>query len=177
MSEPHSLMTSIKNESLVQRIINKITDSIIAGELKPGDKLPTEMELISVFGVSRNTVREAIRTLIAYGVVEICRPEGTFICDGFSNKMINPLLYRIILQKEDSYKDLLGLRQIIESGIYRLILAQGLTDEEVEHLEQNKCRAPTASCGIENYDIEDISDTGIWPSIRPLRRPHTIPSS
>ena len=102
MSEPRGLMTSIKNESLVQRIINKITDSIVAGELKPGDKLPTEMELIAAFGVSRNTVREAIRTLIAYGVVEIRRPEGTFICDGFSNKMINPILYRIILQKEDS---------------------------------------------------------------------------
>ena len=68
-------MTPIKNESLVQRIINKITDSIIAGELKPGDKLPTEMELIAAFQVSRNTVREAIRTLIAYGVVEIRRPE------------------------------------------------------------------------------------------------------
>lgn len=158
MSEPHSLMTSIKNESLVQRIINKITDSIIAGGLKPGDKLPTEMELISVFGVSRNTVREAIRTLIAYGVVEIRRPEGTFICDGFSNKMINPLLYRIILQKEDSYKDLLGLRQIIESGIYRLILAQGLTDEEVEHLEQINAELDR-KLRLENYDIEDISDT------------------
>ena len=46
-------MTSIKNESLVQRIINKITDSIIAGELKPGDKLPTEMELIAAFGVGK----------------------------------------------------------------------------------------------------------------------------
>lgn len=86
MSEPHSLMTSIKNESLVQRIINKITDSIIAGELKPGDKLPTEMELISVFGVSRNTVREAIRTLIAYGVVEIRRPEAPLSATAFPTR-------------------------------------------------------------------------------------------
>lgn len=150
-------MTPIKNESLVQRIINKITDSIIAGELKPGDKLPTEMELIAAFQVSRNTVREAIRTLIAYGVVEIRRPEGTFVCDGFSNKMINPLLYRIILQKEDSYKDLLGLRQIIESGIYRLILAQGLSDEEVEQLESINAELET-KLRREDYDIEDISD-------------------
>ena len=148
-------MTPIKNESLVQRIINKITDSIIAGELKPGDKLPTEMELIAAFQVSRNTVREAIRTLIAYGVVEIRRPEGTFVCDGFSNKMINPLLYRIILQKEDSYKDLLGLRQIIESGIYRLILAQGLSDEEVEQLESINAELET-KLRREDYDIEDI---------------------
>ena len=158
MSEPRGLMTSIKNESLVQRIINKITDSIVAGELKPGDKLPTEMELIAAFGVSRNTVREAIRTLIAYGVVEIRRPEGTFICDGFSNKMINPILYRIILQKEDSYKDLLGLRQIIESGIYHLILAQGLTDEEVENLEQINTELEQ-KLRMDDYDVEDISET------------------
>ena len=156
MSEPRGLMTSIKNESLVQRIINKITDSIVAGELKPGDKLPTEMELIAAFGVSRNTVREAIRTLIAYGVVEIRRPEGTFICDGFSNKMINPILYRIILQKEDSYKDLLGLRQIIESGIYHLILAQGLTDEEVENLEQINTELEQ-KLRMDDYDVDDIS--------------------
>lgn len=158
MSEPRGLMTSIKNESLVQRIINKITDSIVAGELKPGDKLPTEMELIAAFGVSRNTVREAIRTLIAYGVVEIRRPEGTFICDGFSNKMINPILYRIILQKEDSYKDLLGLRQIIESGIYHLILAQGLTDEEVENLEQINTELEQ-KLRMDDYDVDDISET------------------
>ena len=55
-------MTSIKNESLVQRIINKITDSIVAGELKPGDKLPTEMELIAAFGVIDIRIGEAIRT-------------------------------------------------------------------------------------------------------------------
>ena len=163
MNESQRFMTPIKNESLVQRIINKITDSIIAylindGTLAPGDKLPTEMELIAAFQVSRNTVREAIRTLIAYGVVEIRRPEGTFVCDGFSNKMINPLLYRIILQKEDSYKDLLGLRQIIESGIYRLILAQGLSDEEVEQLESINAELET-KLRREDYDIEDISDT------------------
>ena len=80
-------MAPIKSESLVQEVINRITEAIISGDLAPGDQLPTELELMSI-GVSSNTVREAIRTLIAYGVVEIRRPEGTFVCDGFSNKMI-----------------------------------------------------------------------------------------
>ena len=78
MNEKH-LTTPIKSESLVQTVINRITDAIISGELKPGDKLPTEVELMATLQVSRNTVREAIRTLIAYGVVEIRRPEGTFL--------------------------------------------------------------------------------------------------
>ena len=153
-----SYLSQVTVKSAVQVVVDRLTQGIIDGQLKPGDKIPTETELSESFGVGRNTVREAIRTLIAYGVVEIRRPEGTFVCDGFSNKMINPLLYRIILQKEDSYKDLLGLRQIIESGIYRLILAQGLSDEEVEQLESINAELET-KLRREDYDIEDISDT------------------
>lgn len=157
MIEQHGMLTPVKKESVVQQVINKITDAIIAGELKPGDQLPTEMELISAFHVSRNSVREAIRTLAAYGVVEVRRPEGTFICRGFSNKMINPLLYQIILQKEDSYKDLLGLREIVESGVARLILVQGMTQEESEKLERLNTEL-VEKIHAESYDVLEISE-------------------
>ena len=50
-----NMMTPVSNESVVQQVINKITDAIMAGEFKPGDKLPTEMEMISLFKVSRNS--------------------------------------------------------------------------------------------------------------------------
>jgi GntR family transcriptional repressor for pyruvate dehydrogenase complex len=156
MAEFNKLLTPINTESLVQKVINKITDAIISGELKPGDKLPTEAEMVSAFKVGRNTIREAIRTLAAYGVVEIRRPEGTFICDGFSDIMFNPLLYSIILQK-DSHKDLIGLRQLIESGVMRLIQERGISDEEFGELEKlffdlaEKIRA-------ENYDVAEIAE-------------------
>ncbi len=136
MEKGNNLMSPIRKESVVQQIINKITDAIISGELKPGDKLPTEMEMVSAYHVGRNTVREAVRTLEAYGVVEIRRPEGTFVCDGFSDKIINPMLYSIILQKEDSYKDLIGLRQMIETGVLRMLQEQGITDEESQKIEK-----------------------------------------
>ncbi len=47
-----SNMTPINNESVVQQIINKIMDAIIAGEMKPGEKIPTELELIKLLHVT-----------------------------------------------------------------------------------------------------------------------------
>ena len=75
---------------MVQIVIDRISGAIIDGELRPGDKIPTEPELSAMFNVGRNTVREAIRILVAYGVLEIRRAEGTFVCDGFSPQIINP---------------------------------------------------------------------------------------
>ena len=74
-------LAPINSKSMVQIVIDRITGAIIDGELKPGDQIPTEPELSSLFNVGRNTVREAIRILVAYGVLEIRRAEGTFICD------------------------------------------------------------------------------------------------
>ena len=135
MFSTNNMSTPIKNESVVQQVINKITDAIIVGELKPGDKLPTEMELISSLHVSRNSLRSAIQTLRAYGVLEVRRPEGTFVCSGFSPQMLNPMLYSILLQNGDASKDLVGLRRIIDTGVSKLVIAQGLTREAIKGLE------------------------------------------
>lgn len=123
-------LSPIASTSMMQQVIDRITNAIIAGELKPGDKLPTEQELVDSFGVARNTVREAIRVLVAYGVLEVRRPEGTFVCTGFSTNMINPMLYRIILQKDSASEELLGFRKVIETGVMQLVMENGLTEEE-----------------------------------------------
>ena len=51
------LSRSLQNKSIVSRIVNQITDAIINGELKPGDKLPTETSLCATFEVGRNSIR------------------------------------------------------------------------------------------------------------------------
>ncbi len=156
----HNLMTPIKNESLVQTVINKITDAIISGELNPGDKLPTEMELMSSMNVSRNTVREAIKTLVAYGVVEIRRPEGTFVCDASSPKMLSPLLYQTILQRGGSHRYLLDLRQMVDTGIFHLIIDRGLSEEDRDKLEQI-CSELETELRREDYSIDKILEKDI----------------
>ena len=63
------MFKKIKNKSVVQTVVDSITKAIIAGELKPGDKIPTELELAESFGVGRNSIREAIKILVYYGIL------------------------------------------------------------------------------------------------------------
>ena len=93
-------LAPVSSKSVVQIIIDRLTGAIIEGELKPGDKIPTEPELAEELQVGRNSVREAIRILVAYGVLEIRRPEGTFVCNGFSTQIINPMIYQVILEAD-----------------------------------------------------------------------------
>lgn len=73
-------------------------------------------------GIARNSVREAIKILVFMGVLEIRRPEGTFVCDGFSESMINPMIYGVILNQGDSCDSPMELREMIEVGVLRLAM-------------------------------------------------------
>lgn len=153
-------LSPINSQSVVQSVIDRITEGIIEGELKPGDQIPTEHELSSLLNVSRNTVREAIRILIAYGVLEVRRAEGTFVCDGFSTKMLNPAIYTIILQKEGSYEQLIGLRKIIENGIMLLIKEQGIEKEEWNKISE-RCNALVCELEKDPVDVDAAADRDI----------------
>lgn len=135
MEQAKRFLAPIYSTSVVQLVIDRISNAIISGELKPGDKLPTEPELASLFEVGRNSVREAVRILIAYGVLEIRRPEGTFVCNDFSAKMINPMLYHIIMQKNEAYHDLVELRKLVENGTMHIAMEKGLSEDEEKALQ------------------------------------------
>ncbi len=64
---------------LYKQIVRVLSDSIANGTYRPGDKLPTEAELIEQFGVSRITVRSAIKEMEDAGLVERARGKGTFV--------------------------------------------------------------------------------------------------
>lgn len=125
----------VKNPSVVQQVIDSLTGAMIQKELRPGDKIPTENELSESLGVARNSVREAIKILVFLGVLEIRRPEGTFVCNGFSESMINPMIYGIILNQGDSYDSLMELREMTEAGVLRLAMEKQ-TKEDMEGLSR-----------------------------------------
>ena len=122
-------LKKIKSDSVVQQIIDSLTEAMKNKELRPGDRIPTEMELAESMGVGRNSVREAIKILVYLGVLEIRRADGTFVCEGFSESMIDPMIYGIILDKSDSYEYLMDLREIMEAGVMRLAMRHAKTDE------------------------------------------------
>ena len=136
MSKEGSILsTSLQNKSVVENIIDKIISAIIAGELAPGDQLPTEIELCRDLGVGRNSVREAIKKLEAYGVVYIKRAEGTFVSETYSQKMLDPMLYGLILQKK-SWGDLIGLRSVIDIGTLHVAMSRELDEEDREEFHR-----------------------------------------
>lgn len=116
-------------------IVDRVSQQLISRELKPGDKLPTEMEFCEKLGVSRNVVREAMKILGAMGVIEVRRAEGTFVVEEYSPKLLNPLMYAVILSDRNMSEILelhiAMLREICYLGRDRV------TQEELEILQQD----------------------------------------
>ncbi|CAG9170423.1 HTH-type transcriptional regulator LutR [Cupriavidus laharis] len=70
-----------RGRTLAEEVVSGLTESIRQGQLKPGDKLPTESEVMASFGVSRTVVREALSRLQASGLVETRHGIGTFVLE------------------------------------------------------------------------------------------------
>ena len=81
MSAPPVLVPKKKHRNLAQGVVEAFTNSIQAGTLKPGEKLPTESVIMEMHGVSRTVVREAISHLQAAGLVQTRHGIGTFVLE------------------------------------------------------------------------------------------------
>ena len=134
MAEKPAYLKNLKKESVVQSVINCLTDGMRTKELKPGDRIPPEPELAASLGVARSSVREAVKILTYLGVLESRRSEGTFVCSGFQESMIDPMVYGIILN-QDSFENLMELREMMESGMMRLAILKH-DEEELRRLEE-----------------------------------------
>jgi len=130
----NKLFQPLPKGSISELIIERITEAIISGELKPGDKIPTEMEFAEKLGVGRNSVREATKILVAYGVLEIRRSEGTFVVKGFNNKMLDPLVYGVLLE-DSSMLQLLELKITFLRAILYLAIEKA-SAEDIEKLRE-----------------------------------------
>lgn len=120
--------------SAVDLVIAQVKDMLIGGQLKAGDMLPTENSLAQMCRVSRGSVREAMKILNAYGIIDIRRGEGTFVCEKPSKFMFNPLLFQILVKDYDM-ASLVEIRQIIETGVMQLVIHYA-TDQEIQELER-----------------------------------------
>ena len=146
----------IRNQSVVDSVKDWITDQMIKGNLGPGSKLPTEAELSERLGVGRNSIREAIKQMEAYGVLYIKRAEGTFVADQFDPKMLSPVLYSIILQY-DSWQDFVDLRRAIDIGTLYVLIGRHPAAEELTGLEE-ALQTLEKAVGAEELDVKRITE-------------------
>jgi len=117
-----------------EQVIEQIRNSIIDGTLKKGDKLPTERDLAVQLGVSRTSVREALRALEVIGLVESRHGGGNYIRENLENSLFEPLSMMFILE-ESKPEDILELRKIIEVETAGLA-AKRINDEQLEKIKE-----------------------------------------
>jgi DNA-binding FadR family transcriptional regulator len=128
-----SIGTEAQKKSAVDIVIEKIRQLVKNGQLKPGDKLPNETELSRIFGTSRGPIREAVKALVALGVLDIKRGDGTYISVSSARTAVDRLLFQILLGKTDQ-KELRELRCMMELGMVDVIL-QNAQPEDIRELE------------------------------------------
>lgn len=102
---------------LYEQIVEQIEKRIVDGELKAGDKLPAERELGKQFGVSRTSVREAMKALALNGLIEVMPGRGTFVTDQTSRALRHSLNLLVKVGKREANKNLIELREILEPEI------------------------------------------------------------
>lgn len=116
---------------------DRIIDAIVCGDLKPGDKIPTETQFSEKLGIGRGPVREAVKVLVAFGVLEIRHAEGTFVVQEYNCKLLNPLFYDMILS-QGSIDELLEFKIVLYQSLLFLAMRKA-TDEQIGEL-QNLCQ-------------------------------------
>ena len=100
-------------------VLEQIKGNIISGEWKPGQKIPGEMELTQMFGVSRVSIRQALHQLAGMGVLDIRQGEGTFVATDIPHQYFDSLLSMIMVTDHDIL-EVLEMRMIIETESIRL---------------------------------------------------------
>ena len=118
---------------ILQNIANEISDMIfLQKKYKPNDKLPNEHQLAKELGVSRTTIREAVKILVANGVLTIERGRGTFVTKK-PDSQNDPFGISYIEDKKELVHNWFEMRLILEPANVRMVVERA-SDEEIQEI-------------------------------------------
>ena len=120
--------------TLAETVAEQILSLILANDLGAGDKLPSEKELVEQLQVGRSTVREALKSLSALGIVDMRPGHGTSVKRLDARKIMRPDLLALMIDKTLTER-LLEAREIIEPEIANLA-AQRATEEDLAAIHE-----------------------------------------
>lgn len=123
-------------KSLSQRIEEEIENAIRDKRLQPEEKLPTEIELSKSYGVSRNALREALRSLDSKGLIRIEKGRGMFINSYSLSKAVSSVnMFLEMNSSKDNLLQVIRLRQMFEPEI-AAAACRNRTEEDLVRLNQ-----------------------------------------
>jgi GntR family transcriptional regulator, transcriptional repressor for pyruvate dehydrogenase complex len=112
----------LRARTAVETVVQTVKDLLVQRKLRPGDLLPSENEMAASLSVSRGSIREAMKILSAFGVVEIRQGDGTRVATTANPKLFDPLLFNLLVTQPE-IEELAELRILVEEGIVRLATA------------------------------------------------------
>ncbi|MBI4776281.1 MAG: FadR family transcriptional regulator [Deltaproteobacteria bacterium] len=139
---------TIKTRRISDQVFEQLRDLIFRGQLKPGDQILPERELAKVMGVSRPTIREAIRKLVDRDLVKHRQGQGTFVCSPDAGLSTNP--FKVAIDGiEATPLDLMEVRLGLECNSAMLAAARA-TEEDIALIEKGcaEMRAGTDEGGV-----------------------------
>lgn len=150
--------TTVRTERAYERIVAQIEDAIRSGELGVGDHLPSEREMVTTFGVSRSTVREALRVLQSSGVIRRRPgdPLGPEIIPMDSDALRAPLI-RLLATQGVSTLEMLQFRVVLEGATSHLAAAMRTPEQLVEMRQALEALRESMGKGHDQWSRADMA--------------------
>jgi GntR family transcriptional repressor for pyruvate dehydrogenase complex len=141
--------------AVTDEAILKIKDMILRGELGPGDRLPPEKELSERLGLSRSSMREAVKALEVIRVLDVRRGDGTYVTSLEPRLLLEAMSFVIDLHDDSSILELLAVRRILESAAAAMA-ARLISDEAIEYLREQIASVDESTSieGLVAHDLE-----------------------
>jgi|LSQX01.1.fsa_nt_gb DNA-binding FadR family transcriptional regulator len=157
MKRKEDVFRPVGNVSLLRLTLEGIEEALLSRRLKPGDWLPSQGELCNMLGVSRSTIREALRMLEAIGIVKTVQGKGTYVLEKPSGENLNPLVFSLLVEGGSS-EDIFEFRAVIEPAL-TVLAAQKATEEDFKQLR--KLLTDFEESLEKNYPAEELAKRDI----------------
>jgi len=128
------LITPIKKTRIAEEVADRIRELMLDGTFPPGQPLPSERHLAERFGVSRGSIRDALRTLETIGLVETRHGQGTFPLELSVDRLVAPLA-SVMSYRADLQDELLDVRRMFEPAVAR-VAALRASEEDLAELQR-----------------------------------------
>jgi DNA-binding FadR family transcriptional regulator len=132
----------INNPRLAEMVTKQLKDSIFSGEYPPGERIPSEHELVEAFGVSRVIVREAVRDLERSGLIRVKRgPKGGAVVQSMRHEAVTAVMRDMLHMGQASVSDLWEVRMEIEPIVAGLAALRA-EKSDIEHIRRHLASPP-----------------------------------
>jgi GntR family transcriptional regulator, transcriptional repressor for pyruvate dehydrogenase complex len=120
--------------AVTDEAIEKIKGMIVSGALRPGDRLPKESELAADLGLSRNSLREAVRALALMRILDVRQGDGTYVTSLDPQLLLEAMSFVVDFHRDDTVLEFLAVRRILEPAATAMASAR-ITEAELAGLE------------------------------------------